>query len=149
VSEQDSNGRQQARGGDGRADASEVKRQARQWTDDVLECRTYGHIWRPHSARYNSRYKYWQVVQRCQRCTSERRRQLTQRGKRTSSYIDYVDGYLSEGLGRITGEAREILELATITRVFTVERVSGKAAEAEPPTNATLRELQLEFGEAS
>lgn len=136
-------------GSNGQVDVKDVKRQARQWSDEILECRTYGHMWRPYTARFNNRYKYWAVVQRCQRCTSERRRQLTARGKRTSSSYDYVDGYLTEGLGRLTGEARDILELATITRVFPVERVSGKAAEAERPNMATLRELQLEFGEAS
>lgn len=135
--------------GNGQADVKEVTRHARGWSDSVLLCRTYGHQWTPGYARYNGRYKYWAVMEKCGRCDAERHRELDQRGKRTSSYIRYPEGYLLEGMGRIVGEARDMLLLTTITRTFDVEKVNGKRADADlPHSRATRRELGIELESA-
>lgn len=143
MSEQVSNGRT----------PKEAERQARQWSDEFLQCRTYGHPWRPGTARWNGRYKFWATIEKCPRCTSERHRELTRTGKVMSSNIDYADGYLSEpGGGRFTGEARDMLVLATVTRTFVVEKINGKRADGELPHSLAMRrelDLEYEYGEAS
>jgi hypothetical protein len=119
----------------------EVERQAAKWSEDFLECRLYGHHWRPASARFHDTYRYWRIVQVCPRCTSERVAELDGNGHVTSQAIHYADGYLTDGIGRIVGSSRDTLRLATIQRIYDVTK-TRKQAEL-PKSGATRRALGI------
>lgn len=119
-----------------------VQREARNWTDDQLECRTYGHRWNPSRAVHYRRFRYFRVVQLCGRCTAERVMELSERGTVLASWYQYPDGYLSHGLGRIAGDARDALRLATITRVYDVS-IATKADEEAPHSSVTRAALGM------
>lgn len=127
------------------ADYSDVKRQASEWPDEYLECRTYGHDWRPSRATWNPAYRYYLVTQLCPRCLSERRIDMNDRGHVVNQWIDYAEGYLSKGLGRIVGDGRDALRLATIERTFQVRRLSkAEGTLAAPSRQRTLDGLGVE-----
>lgn len=100
------------------AETREVERQATSWSDEVLECRVDGHMWRPARATHHTTYRYYYVVQRCPRCLCERHTEMTERGTITARWITYADGYLCKGMGRIVGDGRDILRLSALTRVY-------------------------------
>lgn len=106
------------------ASLDDVERLADQWTPDILRCRTYGHLWEPQQATYNSKYRYYKVVQICRSCDSYRNMELDSRGHVVSQSIDYADGYLSKGVGRIIGDGRDILRLQTVLKTFDVRKTS-------------------------
>ena len=112
------------------ASLDDVERLADQWDPRVLECRTYGHHWQPSQATFNTKYRYYRVVQICPSCTSERIMELDSRGHIVKLKIDYADGYLSKHTGRIVGEGRDILRLATVTRTFDLKKERGGQAPA-------------------
>lgn len=99
------------------ATIGQVQDFAEELSDAHLHCRELGHLWRPHSA---GRYKDggFERVLRCNRCRTRRQQTLTGAGMvQTNKYI-YPDGYQAKGLGRIVGEGRGILRIASITRVI-------------------------------
>jgi hypothetical protein len=100
------------------ADAREVERQAERWTDEILECRTDGHYWRPARATHHTAYRFYYIVQRCARCLCERHTEMTERGTIAARWIVYTDGYLTKGMGRIVGDGRDALRLAALTRMY-------------------------------
>jgi hypothetical protein len=79
----------------------------------ALDCRAYGHMFRPVDAWYVPRGR-GAVMQRlrCAGCGSERRLALARDGDVTASRYDYPDGYLIKGMGRLTGSDRGRLRLA-------------------------------------
>jgi hypothetical protein len=92
---------------------------AENWTDKMLECRTYGHQWRPQAATYTKDRKAIATSQICRSCDAERHATLDARtGWVIATHIDYPDGYLLKGVGRITGDAKGALRLTTVTRVY-------------------------------
>lgn len=123
------------------ASPTEVERQAARWSEAFLECRLYGHNWRPSSATFHNVYRYWRIVQQCPRCTSERVAELDSHGAVTSQQIDYADGYLTDGIGRIVGDARDTLRLAAVQRLYTVRKT--RKAEDKPHSSATMRALGM------
>lgn len=100
------------------ATPEEVESRAAQWSQQVLECRVDGHAWRPARATHSTAYRFYYVVQRCPRCQTERHTEMTERGRITARWLDYPDGYLSKGAGRIVGDGRDMLRLAALTRVY-------------------------------
>jgi len=128
------------------ATPTEVESQASRWSEDFLECRLYGHHWKPSSATFHGVYHYWRIVQVCPRCTSERVAELDGHGRVTSQAIHYAEGYLTDGIGRIVGDARDTLRLATVQRIYAVKR-TRKASEL-PHSRATRKALGLSEGAA-
>lgn len=90
-----------------------------------LYCREMGHNWRPFSA---GRYKdggYLRIL-RCVRCKTERHQEISARGVILTSSYKHPEGYLSKGLGRISGEGRGVLRLESIRRIVAkTEKESG------------------------
>lgn len=122
------------------ADPADVEREVRDWDDSVLECRTYNHTWAPQRAVWNAEYRYYHIVQICPRCRSERTMDMNMRGHLLSKpVIHYADGYLSQGLGRIYGDAKDVVRLAAVTRTFPLEKLTGKKARNELPRSAAAR----------
>jgi len=85
---------------------------------DHLQCRDWGHSWRPFTAHWVEADKCFESVLRCQRCRSVRIRYLSARGELLSSRYDYADNYLVEGIGRLDSEDRNHIRLASVLRVI-------------------------------
>lgn len=104
------------------ASSGAVEQAINQWQDGVVECRTYGHGWR--SATVLHRPGIYTIIQRCSRCTTERERDMTERGDVLGSWhMHYPRGYLLVGLGRIGAENRGLLRLASL-RGLRIEEVN-------------------------
>lgn len=102
------------------ADPAEVSDFAAELSDKFLECRDTGHNWRRLAARWSPHLGEYRRVHRCRSCRAERTQRLSDKGAILSSSIDYPDGYLHKGLGRIVGDGRDLLRLETMGR-FAVE----------------------------
>lgn len=121
------------------APVEDVRAIARDWDDDVLMCRTYGHPWQPEMARLMAREGYYAVSQRCPRCKTRKHSELSLKGRVYASWYEYAEGYLTEGVGRIVGEAKDELRLATVTRVFSLAVVKAKR-DTETPRSIHTRQ---------
>ncbi len=99
------------------ADPVAVRRQAKLWGDTVLQCRTLGHNWEPKVAVHNRKDRYFYLEQHCARgCGTIRHQEMSERGHIFAQWYGYLDGFLSLGLGRIVGEARDELRVAVVGR---------------------------------
>ncbi len=85
-------------------------------SDQHLQCRDYGHSWRPYTARIIP--GGYVSVQRCQRCTTLRERTLNKNGHVISSKYDYDAGYQIKGLGHIYGPEKDAIRLASLLKVL-------------------------------
>lgn len=83
-----------------------------------VQCRDFGHSWRPYSARWLSAYNSYESQLLCQRCKTVRTRFLSRTGAQLNSQYDYADGYLVKGMGRLTGGDRDVIRLASILAVL-------------------------------
>lgn len=100
----------------------QARQLARGWSDEVLECRTLSHNWQPYRAVQNKRYKFYYIEHICARCKTVRWQEINFNGQVYAHGYRYAEGYLTApGTGRLTGEARDILRLETVTRTFTVK----------------------------
>lgn len=123
------------------ADAAEVAAQAQEWPDEFLECRTDGHVWRPARATWNAALRYFYAVRRCSRCGTEAHAELTERGHVTAKWYVYADGYLTKRIGRIVGDGRDALRLASLQRLYGLK--TTRRMSAVPHSAATRRELGM------
>lgn len=123
------------------ASPESVEQKLAEWDDNILTCRTFGHNFQAGSAVKNNRLKYWRLVRRCPRCKAEKVMEVSFRGRVYSSHIDYsqTDGYLATGMGRIIGEGKDMLRLATITRTFDVRTLSAAEAKEDAPRSRKTR----------
>lgn len=80
--------------------------------EDHLLCRDLGHAWRPHQAQWVPQRRQFVETLRCTRCKGERARLLGEHGELLANRYTYADGYLMHGLGRLTGDGRNMLRLA-------------------------------------
>lgn len=103
------------------ASVEDAQEAAADWSDQILECRTYGHKWRPATAAYTKDRKAIATTQVCL-CMTERHSTLDARtGWVMAIHYEYPDGYVLKGLGRIDGDAKGALRLATVQRVYGVK----------------------------
>ena len=79
-----------------------------------LHCRDYGHSWRPFTARYVSDQRVYEQVLRCTRCRTRRERLLDGHGQVVSSQYKYAARYVVKGMGRLVGDERGMIRLASI-----------------------------------
>jgi hypothetical protein len=86
-----------------------------------VQCRDFGHSWRPYSARWLAQYNSYESQLQCMRCKTIRTRFLSRTGEQLSSAYDYADGYLVKGMGRLSGHDRDVIRLASILAVITVD----------------------------
>lgn len=124
------------------ASADDVRRAAEGWDEDQLECRMYAHSWRPHTAQRDKRVNLIKVVQICQRCDTQKHQEINSNtGEVFASWYVYGEGYLSKGIGRITGDGRNVLRLEAVGRIFkitnkkmTPHSKAAREAQATEPT---------------
>ena len=88
---------------------------------DHLQCRDFGHSWRPFSARWIPKFNQYESQLKCLRCSTVRTRFLSRTGAQISSAYDYADGYQIKGLGRLTGVDRDVIRLHSILAVIDKE----------------------------
>lgn len=104
----------------------DVKSFAEGLTRQFLLCRTYGHSFNPFTVskgRTEGRPSvYYEQVLRC-KCRTKRRLLLSRSGSVISSTYDYSEapGYLTNGIGRVVGEGRDVLRLESVTRLIEKE----------------------------
>jgi len=79
-----------------------------------IQCRDFGHSWRPYTAHWRQQDNAYESQLRCQRCSTIRVRWLSARGEQLSGQYDYPEGYLVKGLGRLTGHDRDIIRLQSV-----------------------------------
>lgn len=87
---------------------------------EYVQCRDFGHSWRPFTARWITSGNYYEQIFRCGRCETERFRYLGSRGQILSSKYDYADGYQMIGAGYLSSGDRDHIRLASI-RQFEVK----------------------------
>lgn len=104
------------------ANPDSVSRAINHWTDRQIHCRSYGHNWSARTVFH--RPGVYTIVQHCPRCTTERERDMTERGEVMGSWrMRYQRGYLLAGLGRVGSDGRNLLRLASL-RGLQIEEVS-------------------------
>ena len=102
------------------ASPADVERAAETWSDGQVNCRTYGHAWRPLTVSH--RPGVYTIFQRCGRCRSERHQEVNEQGYQISTWkIHYEDGYLLHNLGRVGADGRAVLRLVTLRGLSIVE----------------------------
>lgn len=94
------------------ATPEDVASAATQWSDGQVNCRVYGHVWRPLTVTH--RPGVYTIYQRCGRCRCDRWQEVDDRGYPLSGWnITYIDGYLMKNLGRLGSDGRAVLRLRT------------------------------------
>lgn len=85
-----------------------------------VQCRDFGHSWRPRGAVWIPRDNCFKQTFACARCTTERYRYLNSRGSILSASYDYPEGYQMTGHGFMTSSDRDRVRLASM-KSFLVE----------------------------
>lgn len=91
-----------------------------------LQCRDFGHSWRPlHVESIPQRSAYLEQLA-CMRCQTVRNRLIDSRnGHQLSQSYKYADGYLIHGLGRLDEDDRGTLRLSALQSV--IESLGAKS----------------------
>jgi hypothetical protein len=106
------------RGGSDPPPRPDIGEWAHELRTDFLQCRDFGHSWRPYTARWDSGQRAYESQLRCSRCRTIRTRWIGARGEQLGAHYDYADGYTVKGVGRLTGTDRDALRLQSILRVL-------------------------------
>jgi len=131
------------------ADLDVVAGYAEKLPNAWLLCRELGHNWAPHSARVTEDGGFDRIL-RCRRCPTKRHQILDSYGRIMSNQYDYPEGYqMPAGQGRITGDGRGVLRVASIRhdiaaaegRTAAPRKTTRKSAakKAAPAAEATAR----------
>ena len=94
------------------ASVSSVKALVKDMESSYLQCRDYGHAWKPVTA-YREGSVFIRVLG-CANCETQKKQRLSRRGEILSSSMVYPKGYLFHGVGRIAGEAKDVVRLASL-----------------------------------
>lgn len=87
-----------------------------------LQCRDFGHSWRPYTVEFIPQRRNYLEVLACTRCRSQRMRLLGERGELLGNAYRYSDGYLVKGLGRLDGDDRDSLRLASLQHLMSAQQ---------------------------
>lgn len=88
---------------------------------DFIQCRDFGHAWRPFTARWMPAERVYHTQLRCSRCRTIRTRYINDHGQQVGHTYAYPDGYQIRGMGRMTGEDRDHLRLESVLRVVEID----------------------------
>lgn len=102
---------------------SELDRVLDELSVEYLQCRDWGHSWRPFSALWQAQDNCYCSILRCARCGTERTRYIGSRGQLLGNNYQYADGYTMAGQGRMTSEDRDHIRYASIQKILTVDTV--------------------------
>lgn len=100
---------------------SEIERAVKAMDLAFIQCRDFGHSWRPYSARWMAADNAYHSELMCQRCKTIRQRWLSRTGAQLSGNYDYPAGYLVQGMGRLTGSDRDVIRLQSVLSVLATD----------------------------
>lgn len=80
-------------------------------TEESVRCRLGGHVWKPYDAKRLP--GGFETEELCERCTSKRTTELTNRGEVQRRKIKYAEHYLSPA-GRLEAADRDSMRLMTL-----------------------------------
>lgn len=107
-------------------DLDEVRAFAEELPERFLQCRDLMHNWLPFDIGRHPQGGYERTL-RCARCKTRKVQHVTTDGLVLGGRYEHPDGYLREGLGRMTGDARGMLRVVSMQRSFTT-RSTAKGA---------------------
>jgi hypothetical protein len=85
---------------------------------EFLQCRDYGHAWRKFTAKWLPSFNLYDVREKCMRCDTTRARSIGRHGERLGAQYEYPDGYQMTGMGRLSGDDRDVIRLASVLHVL-------------------------------
>lgn len=95
------------------ADEDAVRELAQNLTPQMIQCRDFGHNWKPYTATPLQGGGFTRTL-RCA-CEAERVQELNSRGAVVSSHYNYPEGYqMPKGFGRISAEDKGVFRLESI-----------------------------------
>jgi hypothetical protein len=97
------------------ANIHDVELLAEDLSDNFLRCRDFGHQWKMANAKKVGRT--WERTMYCPSCKYNKHQVLDSHGVIITEKPDYPDGYLIKGMGRINGDGKAVLRLASTIRV--------------------------------
>jgi hypothetical protein len=123
------------------ATPGEVEAVTSQWSNAVLECRDMGHHWQRSDVAHVARDRYYRISDTCGRCDVTRYREMSERGHIYATTYAYPEGYLIEGLGRIAGDGKDVIRLASVLRDSHTREIRSAKNTPEPRFGVTRREI--------
>lgn len=96
------------------ADVKEVKKAARGMEDAFVHCRTMGHVWAQRTVEH-VKEGFYQLLG-CKTCPTTKEQIINRRGEIIHSHINYAEGYLIKGLGRLRADTKAVLRLESVKR---------------------------------
>lgn len=96
-------------------------------SDAHLQCRDFGHSWRPYDVTSVPQQHAYREALLCGRCKTLRLRLIDARGFQLATSYRYPDTYLVKGLGRLDETDRATLRLAALqTAIDELERKAAR-----------------------
>ena len=114
------------------ADEDYVREFAAALNDNYLNCRRYGHTWKPWRVQLidSEVGRSYEAITRCPSCKSLATEVLSMSGHQIRRHVKYSEGYLASNLGRIAGTGRDVLRLESVTRQFTAAEARAEKRRA-------------------
>ena len=113
---------------------SQVQQAISHMSDSQLQCRDFGHSWRPYTAEWIPQRRHYLEALQCSRCRTQRLRVLGQRGELLGNRYVYSDGYLAVGVGRLDSDDRDAMRLASLE--ILLAQMKGSAKDAPKSASA-------------
>lgn len=88
---------------------------AERYPQMFIECRDFGHSWRPKNASWLQGGSIERTLG-CSRCKTTRTQILDREGYIVSGYYEYADGYRLVGLGALKAPDRAEFRRSSVTR---------------------------------
>lgn len=99
---------------DGFAPLSQIRKFVKTQPVSYLLCRERNHPWDDGTAkRVRGGFERTLV---CPRCDAKKHQKLDRNAHVLSDHIEYPEGYLNEGGGRLSTEGRDLIRKANVTR---------------------------------
>lgn len=81
---------------------------------EFVQCRDYLHAWRPFTCQWMPSFNVYEAREQCMRCGTIRVREMDRRGHVLARRYEYPEGYSMKGYGRLSGDDRDAIRLASI-----------------------------------
>jgi hypothetical protein len=83
-------------------------------SDEFISCRDWGHSWQPHRFIVTKGRKLFHVILVCDRCSTQKTKQIDSNGELINSSYVYPKGYLIPAYGRFSKKDRDAMRLAIV-----------------------------------
>lgn len=100
------------------ADVDDVQEFASTIRESWVNCRAYGHDWRPFKVEQTENNTFV-VIRKCRQCSGTRTQVIDRYGLIINTEYKLPDGYqMPRGTGRLDSEGRGVFRLSAITAEF-------------------------------